>query len=202
MLVKNLERELAKGRVDWGREPLSGLEKASGKFLASQDLDPAESPGASQLIRDAREDLSRIAHGERDLANSSLVAGYFQLDPLNETLPPDDRPNFDPDTTIRALDLSEVLAEIRACSDAELEAVRVHLRGVYGVVHLLPDMPESETGISFEEIPLFQRQMMSLMDIDSDTRHPEYDAGKLMSAICSCLVILRAFEPSWLQHPL
>lgn len=199
-ILRGFDRELERGRIDWSREPLNPLEKMSARGLASHHFDPAERVGPDRLIRDAREDLSRAAFGDADSVDASLLSGYFQLEALAETLPDDGKAGFDAATAIRIFNLNDLAQDLRTCSEAELEAVRSHLRLTYDSMLDLSEGAGS-SAIDLGELPPVLAEGLSLMRLDSDTRHPEYDAGKLLSAIGSCLVILRNFEPWRLGNP-
>lgn len=197
-ILRGPEQERAKEAINWDAEPLNPLEKMAAGNMAQQDLDPAERLSPTQLIRDARADLSSVMLGDPETVNEELISGYFQLERLNETLPDDGRPKFSAETAIRAFRVDTLIEDLRTCSPGELEAVRAFLRSTFEGIQILRG---PSPGIDLNELPPIMSEGLSKLEMNSDTRHPEYDAGKLFAAIGSTLALLRKFDPSRLEIP-
>jgi hypothetical protein len=197
-VLHGFETARKEGRIDWDREPVSPLEMMAGQELSRQNLDPAELQTPTRLVRDARTDLSDALFGETDSIDDRLVGGYLQLERLDAALPADGLPRFDVDVAIPQLNLDEVIEDLRNSTDGELEGIRAFLRSTY---EGLAEVRVPDADIDLSQVSPALAEAIPLIDMTADTRHPDFDAGKLLAAIGSGLTIFRLFYPPALRTP-
>ena len=175
--------------LEVNNQPVSSVadfEKAAALRIRDLDEDPAGSPSAGQLIRDARTDLVAAAKGDMRSANERLLANYLHTSRFEEHLDGFDAAD-DAREFFEMTSFPQAALAIRSASSRELENARQFLRSRHELVEraraLLPTLPEA---------PQLVTEIFALIRTNFDTRSPDYDPDLLLVGLGPTLALLAA----------